>query len=102
MKFTTTSNGVLADQYGHLLAQQSELAKKVKKLKEQMLKSNSREFNGTHFRVTISVQTDRLGFDAEAAKAMLGPKKAALCMKPLADATRFNVRAVMADTSVSA
>ena len=101
-KLSTTSTGILADQYAHLVAQQADLAKKVKALKQRMLETGKLEFNGTHARVTISFQTGRTGNDMAEIKKHYEAIGVDLPTKPLANSTRFNVNAVIPDTSVSA
>lgn len=92
----------MADAYGKLLAEKAEMAKREKALKDAMLKAKLKEFNGSVFRVTVSVQTGRTSFDATRAKDLLTDAQVRYCTKPLADATRFNCNALVADTSVAA
>ncbi len=89
----------LADSFGALLAEKAKLAKREKLLKQAMLATGQDRLQGQMYDVCISVATGRTGFDANKAKTLLGEDVAALCVKPLADATRFNCSARVADAA---
>lgn len=101
MKPTTTQIGVMADQYAHLMAEQAELAKKVKALKQKMLATGRTVFDGAYARVTISEMTGRMAFDSKVAQDMLEAAGWPVPFKPIADSVRFNVSAPIANASVA-
>lgn len=92
----------LADEYLALKAEQADLAKREKALREALLKMGQKVIEGEFGRVTIVESPDCQIFDAERAKTFLSPAIIAQCQKWRTGSLTFNVRARVADPRVAA
>lgn len=92
----------LADEYIALKAQQAELAKREKALKEALLKLGKPVVEGQYGRVSISRCEGRFSYDSKMLERAFPSDSLAMCMKQSAPSIRFLVSARKADAKVAA
>ncbi len=93
MKPRVSSTDLMADRYAELMAKKADLEKEVSALKECMLATGRKEFDGLYARVTVSATEPGLVFDGKLAEKFLRQHGFPVPMKSRAGSVRFNCNA---------